>query len=105
MATVLIVAPVFALIAPGYVSVLLRFVSEAANKGISEFAFTIAIPALLFRTIVMSEFPDVSAFEVWGAFYGALAITWIAALRSRPAAAEAARTASSLRSARSTATS
>ena len=80
MATVLIVAPVFALIALGYVAVRAGFVSESANKGISEFAFSIAIPALLFRTVVISEFPAVSAFEVWGAFYGALALTWIAAL-------------------------
>ena len=42
MATVLIVAPVFALIAAGYAAVLFRFVSETANKGISEFAFCCA---------------------------------------------------------------
>jgi predicted permease len=77
---VLIVAPVFALIAAGYAAVLFRFVSESAHKGISEFAFSIAIPALLFRTIVVSEFPDVSPYRMWAAFYGALAITWIAAL-------------------------
>lgn len=82
MATVLIVAPVFALIAAGYASVLFRFVSEGAHKGISEFAFSIAIPALLFRTIVVSEFPDVSPWRMWGAYYGALALTWIAALLS-----------------------
>ncbi|GGI33155.1 AEC family transporter [Bradyrhizobium guangdongense] len=80
MATLLIVAPVFALIAAGYASVLFRFVSEGAHKGISEFAFSIAIPALLFRTIVVSEFPDVSPYRMWGAYYGALALTWIAAL-------------------------
>jgi malonate transporter and related proteins len=80
MATVLIVAPVFALIAAGYAAVLFRFVSETANKGISEFAFSIAIPALLFRTVVVSEFPSVNAFQVWGAYYGALALCWIAAL-------------------------
>lgn len=80
MAIVLIVAPVFALIAAGYASVLFRFVSEGAHKGISEFAFSIAIPALLFRTIVVSEFPDVSPWRMWGAYYGALALTWIAAL-------------------------
>lgn len=80
MATILIVAPVFALIAAGYASVLFRFVSEGAHKGISEFAFSIAIPALLFRTIVVSEFPDVSPYRMWGAYYGALALTWIAAL-------------------------
>lgn len=82
MAIVLIVAPVFALIAAGYASVLFRFVSEGAHKGISEFAFSIAIPALLFRTIVVSEFPDVSPWRMWGAYYGALALTWIAALLS-----------------------
>jgi predicted permease len=80
MATALIVAPVFALIAAGYAAVLFRFVSETANKGISEFAFSIAIPALLFRTVVVSEFPAVNAFQVWGAYYGALALVWIAAL-------------------------
>jgi malonate transporter len=80
MATALIVAPVFALIAAGYAAVLFRFVSETANKGISEFAFSIAIPALLFRTVVVSEFPAVNAFQVWGAYYGALALCWIAAL-------------------------
>jgi malonate transporter and related proteins len=80
MATVLIVAPVFALIAAGYAAVLFRFVSEIANKGISEFAFSIAIPALLFRTVVISEFPAVSAIQVWGAYYGALALCWGAAL-------------------------
>ncbi len=80
MATMLIVAPVFALIAAGYAAVLFRFVSESAHKGISEFAFSIAIPALLFRTIVVSEFPDVSPYRMWGAYYGALALTWIAAL-------------------------
>lgn len=80
MATMLIVAPVFALIAAGYASALFRFVSEGARKGISEFAFSIAIPALLFRTIVVSEFPDVSPWRMWGAYYGALALTWIAAL-------------------------
>ncbi|WP_027534292.1 AEC family transporter [Bradyrhizobium sp. WSM3983] len=80
MATMLIVAPVFALITAGYASALFRFVSEGAHKGISEFAFSIAIPALLFRTIVVSEFPDVSPWRMWGAYYGALALTWIAAL-------------------------
>lgn len=80
MATMLIVAPVFALIAAGYAAVLFRFVSEGAHKGISEFAFSIAIPALLFRTIVVSEFPEVSPWRMWGAYYGALALIWIAAL-------------------------
>jgi hypothetical protein len=76
--------PVFVLIAAGYAAVLFRFVSEAAHEGISEFAFGIAIPALLLRTIVVSEFPDVSPWRMWGAYYGALAIIWTAALARPP---------------------
>jgi predicted permease len=80
MTTVLIVAPVFALIAAGYAAVGLRLVSESAHKGISEFAFGIAIPALLFRTVVVTDFPAVSAWQIWAAYYGAVALTWIVAL-------------------------
>ena len=71
MSAVLIVVPVFALIAAGYAAVALRFISPTAHKGISEFAFSIAIPALLFRIVVGAEFPAVNAFAVWGAYYGA----------------------------------
>jgi hypothetical protein len=59
MATVLIVTPVFAPIAAGYAAVLFRFVSETAHKGISEFAFSIAI---IFRhscgySLKLSDYP------------------------------------------------
>src|SRR6187402_472399 len=80
MSAVLIVVPVFALIAAGYAAVALRFISPTAHKGISEFAFSIAIPALLFRIVVVAEFPAVNAFAVWGAYYGATAATWMVAL-------------------------
>src|SRR5215217_887176 len=80
MSAVLIVVPVFALIAAGYAAVALRFISPTAHKGISEFAFSIAIPALLFRIVVVAEFPAVNAFAVWGAYYGATAATWLVAL-------------------------
>jgi predicted permease len=79
MTVILIVVPVFALIAAGYVAVALRLISETAHKGISEFAFSIAIPALLFRTVIVADFPAVSALQIWGAYYGAVALTWVAA--------------------------
>ncbi|WIW50609.1 AEC family transporter (plasmid) [Bradyrhizobium sp. 62B] len=75
-----IVAPTFGLIAVGYAAAVSRLVSEGAQKGISEFAFSIAIPALLFRTIVISQFPAINPLLAWGAYYGAVALTWIAAL-------------------------
>src|SRR5690349_8765933 len=74
MQVFLIVAPVFALIAIGYAAALSGLLSEAAHKGISEFAFTIAMPALLFRTIAVAEVPAVDPLHLWGAYFGTVAI-------------------------------
>jgi malonate transporter and related proteins len=74
---ILIVAPVFGLIALGFVLARFGIVSEQAGSGLSEFVFTVAVPALLFRMMVTAEpVEDASPFAIWGAFYGAVAITW-----------------------------
>lgn len=73
----LIVGPVFGLIALGFVLARFGVVSEEAGRGLSEFVFTVAVPALLFRMMVTAEpVEDASPFALWGAFYGAVAITW-----------------------------
>jgi hypothetical protein len=79
MQVFLIVAPVFALIAIGYLASLWRLLSEAAHKGISEFTFGIAMPALLFRTIALTDIPAVEPLRLWGAYFGAAAAVWAAA--------------------------
>jgi predicted permease len=79
MQVFLIVAPVFALIAIGYAAALSGLLSEAAHKGITEFAFSIAMPALLFRTIAVAEVPAVDPLHLWGAYFGAVAIIWVVA--------------------------
>jgi len=79
MDVLLIVAPVFALIVTGYAASLLGILSDGAHKSLSEFAFGIAVPALLLRTIATAEFPAVSPFRVWAAYFGAVAITWAVA--------------------------
>lgn len=92
MQVFLIVAPVFALIVIGYAAALSRLLSDVAHKGISEFAFNIAMPALLFRTIATSEIPAVEPLQLWGSYYGAAAVTWVLAtiatqlILKRPAA-------------------
>ena len=50
---------------------------QAAARGISLFVFTVAIPALLFKT-VSTMGPQVGApWGLWIAFFGGLAITWV----------------------------
>ena len=75
----LIVAPVFALIAIGYAGSLSRLFSDSAHKGISEFAFSVAMPALLFRTIAVTDVPALEPLRLWGAYFGAGALTWLLA--------------------------
>ena len=46
-----IVAPVFALIALGYVAAARGILAPAACQGLATFTFTFAMPSLLFRTL------------------------------------------------------
>lgn len=78
-AVLTIVAPVFGLIVIGYLSGRLRIVSEAAAQGIADFAFTLAIPALLCRTIATADLGALSPAGIWGSFYTAGFLTWVAA--------------------------
>src|SRR5262245_21489053 len=79
MQVFLIVAPVFALIAIGYVASLSGLLSQIAHNGIAEFAFSIALPALLFRTIAIAEVPALEPLYLWGAYFGSIAVTWVLA--------------------------
>lgn len=87
-----IVAPVFGLIMIGYVSGRLELISSGAAKGISDFAFTLAIPALLCRTVASADLGSLSPLGILGSFYGAGFSTWALAtlltvlLLKRPAA-------------------
>src|SRR5262245_33565936 len=76
MQVFLVVAPVFALIAIGYAASLASLLSAAAHKGISEFAFSIAMPALLFRTIAVADMPAIEPLRLWGAYFGSVAVVW-----------------------------
>jgi malonate transporter and related proteins len=80
MTVLSIVVPVFALIALGYVAARFAWLSGPAQKGLAEFSATIAIPALLFRTVSSSAPLTVSPLRIWLAFFGALALTWLVAM-------------------------
>ena len=79
MQVFLIVAPVFALIVIGYAGAASRLFSENAHKGIAEYAFSIAIPALLFRTIAVADTGDIEPFRLWASYFAAVVATWVLA--------------------------
>ncbi len=72
-----VIAPVFALIVLGFVVARWKFVSEQAQKGLAEFTFTLAIPALLFRTVATAGTLQTGPLPIWIAFFGALGLTWL----------------------------
>lgn len=71
------VAPVFALILIGYLTTRWGAISQEAARGLGEFAFVIAMPALLFRTMVVSPPTTGSPTDILLAFFIAAGIAWI----------------------------
>src|SRR3954453_2060441 len=76
LATVL---PVFGLIAIGTVAAKTRFISATSAKALAEFVFNMALPALLFRTMVLMQPESVGIASLWIVFFSAIALVWIAA--------------------------
>ena len=77
-----IVAPVFALIGLGAAAIRLRLLDTGAVKGMSDFVFYLAMPSLLFRSMVTA--PPLRLLDVAGSFIaGALLLFILAALLSR----------------------
>ena len=91
-----VVVPVFALILVGYVAGKRRWISETGAKGLAEFTFNLAIPAMLFRKMAVAELPDAAPYALWGAYFLTAAVVWLsstilstALLRRTPAEAAA----------------
>jgi predicted permease len=73
------VLPVFGLILLGFLFARARIIDEAAGRGITLFVFNVAIPALLFRTVAALGPQQGAPWSLWVAYFGGLAIAWIAA--------------------------
>lgn len=74
----LAIAPVFALILLGYLAARSGLLAEATTRGLSDFIFVAAMPALLFRTMVVAAPLDVAPLGLLGSFFGPAAVIWIA---------------------------
>ncbi len=77
VAILAVVSAVFGIIAIGYAAGRSGYISQSASLGIADFAFKIAIPALLFHTIVTVKFTGVAPLGVIASFFGAVAVVWL----------------------------
>lgn len=74
-----IVTPVFGLIAIGYLAGYFKILRPETGAGVSDFAFTIGLPAVLFRTIANAEIGAISPVAVLVSFFGAAWTAWLVA--------------------------
>jgi malonate transporter and related proteins len=74
-----VVLPIFGLIAIGFGARLTGLVSDRAGEGLSEFVFSIAVPALIFRTLGAAALPQTQPWGYWMAYFAAVAVVWTVA--------------------------
>ncbi|MER9962092.1 AEC family transporter [Mesorhizobium sp. M0045] len=67
---------VFSLVGLGYLAGLTGYLKPASGEGVSEFAINVAMPLLLFQTMVKADFHGVAPWSLWGAYFAAVALTW-----------------------------
>jgi predicted permease len=79
LAIIMLVSPVFGLIAIGWGAARIRYVPEAAGPLLSEFAYKILIPALLFRAMATMTPPAQSPWLLAGTYAAGVAIVWLTA--------------------------
>ncbi len=69
---------VFGLVAVGYLAGLTGYLKVQVGDALTEFAIGIALPLLLFRTMVAADFHGSAPWALWAAYFVAAAITWTA---------------------------
>lgn len=69
---------VFGLVALGYLFGRAKLVGARTGDALTEFVVTIALPLLLFRTLVEADFSGMRPWLLWGIYFGAVLVAWAA---------------------------
>lgn len=72
----LIVLPVFGLIAVGFAARLSGLIGDRTGDGLADFVFTIAVPCLIFRTLARAQLPEIQPWGYWISYFAAIAFVW-----------------------------
>ncbi len=67
---------VFGLIALGYLSGLTGYLKTETGDALTRFAVSVALPLLLFRTMVGADFHGSAPWALWAAYFSAVAVAW-----------------------------
>lgn len=69
---------VFGLVALGYLAGWSGYLKAETGDALSEFAVGVAVPLLLFRTMVSADFHGAAPWALWATYFTAAAVTWAA---------------------------
>lgn len=67
---------VFSLVALGYISGVSGYLRSEAGEAIAAFAVNVALPLLLFRTMLRADFHGGAPWGFWGVYFSAVIVTW-----------------------------
>ncbi|MCO5065578.1 MAG: AEC family transporter [Rhizobiaceae bacterium] len=67
---------VFSLVALGYLSGLTGYLKPEVGEGVSAFAVNVAMPLLLFRTMIGADFHGTAPWAFWGVYFAAAIVAW-----------------------------
>lgn len=71
-----VIAPVFGLIAVGWIAGRTGLVAPRTGEGLTDYLFALAIPALIVKTLTAGDLPHSNPWGYWVAYFGGVAITW-----------------------------
>lgn len=77
ISTLMIVAPVFALLIIGFLLAQFGLLDVKVEEGLSRYVFALAIPALLCRTTLSAHMPNQQPWTYWLAYFMAVLVVWI----------------------------
>ena len=69
-----VVAPIIAIIALGYMAARRDVFSQDHVATLNRFVFVLAAPALLFRNVALTEFPETLSIGLWLAYYAPMLV-------------------------------
>ncbi|MEM6713090.1 MAG: AEC family transporter [Pseudomonadota bacterium] len=77
MSLLAIVLPVFGLIAIGFAAARTGLIKDHVADGLSDFVFTVAVPCLLFKTLVTADVSDSSPWAYWIVYFTGAFLAWL----------------------------
>ena len=77
MTVLSLVAPIFGLILVGWVAALAGLISEKVSDGLSEYVFSIAVPALIIATLTRPGLTGEITPSYWFSYFGGAALSWL----------------------------